>query len=1632
MERLCSRLAGESCTEELFYRVVCMKRHWVEDLVSWCSEIVICGKLEIVQTLLSGPGLSVLWPVVLLHTYNQFANREQIFDSLNFLITQCKLSMALQDVTVALEREITLVQWCKRNNPSLTLDNRHLLELAKRHSTLETLRQTCNLATLPWTDVRSLLDTQGGSVPDSTTSNWDVVTFDGFCILMIGFNIILSASEIENLSKKLLRSREWPPKCNELINLMNPIISARFTHIDPAVNEQSTQDMSKEDKGFSPTQKMYSEQVTKKLQTMKEMICKLFPLTYRIEVMENLFSLLFLRHEHFHSDSSSDSGGENEEADTVRKSLEVSPQDSNSTQPKTSNQDSLVTMGHLKNFEDLNVFFPLNEIPLIKSLVPCSVPISDINIMASSTCQKVADTKSDTRLASQPSASEMSYPSSENMSSLSSSFLSSAMFISMNPSTELRGGVQEEIPTRNSLRDQPNTLLDSKRRPRRVRRTRVRNSSGVSDSSVSSFNDGFVCNKYVVRDLLHCLKECLVNSSVAFYNCRSQQDYADQMTHVPSSVSLDTLQHRMNRLSQYASEASWRLQLLTDPHFIGEVGQVPEWGLLPETEQSPWIHLSESTASDSDDESPRDTMPCNKRAPRRRGQSDTDKSSSSSTRSISGGTTAAPKRKGSQSRSQRVSLPSTRHNIINLMLSSHTNLAIRCLTHGDYIKAKDAIKKFDEEDNPLVAEVKFTEASLSLRKRLQACIGIDEKLGEAKLTLGPSQCKTSTENSIFKSLRQVAAEGVQTTSLSSLVETFLSVTPLQTIPVTDTECRLSGSLLECADNSQAITALDLAFTFGTTFQHSASLLDVACRHCDRLQGDSKKSLGFVGFSRNMIHLLKEANMESDEPRGELPSNISVSRLLGCSYLPLSVKQLREHKQFWKELDDSLRQFQLALEQSEGAAHSPSRSTRMNEFHEAKPHVAFKRLLRVFANNVLYKDSDGPSYLYYLYIYLKSLSSLLVQFLPETDKQIPRTYFDILGESVVSIIGRLVFDHDVPPSQLEGVTSKLKLDLVQLVIQNCCPVIPDTPPPLPFQGAASNEWGRILLNKAGMEKNGEARHPELCVRTLLSDLLTLIKDNLESSSGVLTVECATRLANDSSVQALLASTSEIVAVDLTLLSPGVETLAFLANLTNLMWIHALLTLETSPREVEGSSSDNNFGLISKSAMCRLMSMQCVGYTVGALGFVSLFELLNTLLGPDLAISLPSLLRSVAQHGRSTHHEDLWDRFTVSSDPRFLFALTNGHKYSPKVQVLHANNMDEQLDRCMVEYVNHFIAVEVMESGTRLLIPPLIQSYHEFVLVNQEPESHTMMPDLLDREDSSSISRREKFSLLLEFLRDNSSGEQRSRLYDSVHSLTSSNMVVSLKSSYVFSITLEYTNGNGVEISAAEALLEDTEEDMWDKRVLQEPVVKFLEQHCWLLAVLVKKIHQDKSLHASPVQECSPSSSLDRRTWCLEQLCCAPWVKHLQPMFGGNATLAALHTTPPTHLLWAWFEQLASDNKWQCCADTLWALPEALLLQDTRLQMFNDTVMAELAATIPNSECPTPWWYCQHIGDICTQAKCILANMFRWPVEECIFALRVLMESECRKLPEALETQVHEHLHKMLVYKKVPNHAQICIY
>lgn len=53
--------------------------------------------------------------------------------------------------------------------------------------------------------------------------------------------------------------------------------------------------------------------VTQKLQTARELLCELYPLNYRVEILEDIFSLLFVRHEYFRTEGNnaqSDSGGE--------------------------------------------------------------------------------------------------------------------------------------------------------------------------------------------------------------------------------------------------------------------------------------------------------------------------------------------------------------------------------------------------------------------------------------------------------------------------------------------------------------------------------------------------------------------------------------------------------------------------------------------------------------------------------------------------------------------------------------------------------------------------------------------------------------------------------------------------------------------------------------------------------------------------------------------------------------------------------------------------------------------------------------------------------------------------------------------------------------------------------------------------------------------------------------------------------------------------------------------------------------------------------------------------------------------------------------------------------------------------
>ena len=145
--------------------------------------------------------------------------------------------------------------------------------------------------------------------------------------------------------------------------------------------------------------------------------------------------------------------------------------------------------------------------------------------------------------------------------------------------------------------------------------------------------------------------------------------------------------------------------------------------------------------------------------------------------------------------------------------------------------------------------------------------------------------------------------------------------------------------------------------------------------------------------------------------------------------------------------------------------------------------------------------------------------------------------------------------------------------------------------------------------------------------------------------------------------------------------------------------------------------------------------------------------------------------------------------------------------------------------------------------------------------------------------------------------------------------------------------------------------DASEDMWKYRVVQDPVLKFLERHCWLLSVLVQKVHQDDPLQASPVHGTLSHKMTGERTKCLEQLFRSKWVGALKGVFQNNLIIAALHSEPRMEELWCLLDCLVKKQDWQQCAEILWALPETKLLNDPKLQTFHDVVMYRQASKLP---------------------------------------------------------------------------------
>ena len=371
----------------------------------------------------------------------------------------------------------------------------------------------------------------------------DIAIYTGYCVLKSVMDAIMFCLENEDsrLMKPVIsysrrrigRLTSYSSNETDASGLSRHASSER---LDVDVNENKDEPVTED--GID-VQGLYRKHVTEKLNCAKSYLAKMQPLTFRVEIMENVFSLLFLTHEDIQETAMSEYNSDEVDDKSFRSSTGTGV---DSPSPRI--HDSL-------NFEIPKV--AIETTPDNISNMAYDVPFEDVQ-----------------KPKKKPSLDIVQVEQKLEKVKESISKGSEKVFC-------------KKLPV-----------------PRENHRSSIsENISSVSNCSTWSLDHfGFVLNEYLVRDILALLKDSLIDVSAArFQLYGSRQDsrervrasqevkdtgsndldpeIEDSLSYIlKSSISKDSLQKRITQLQKYTSEAQWRYQLIVSDHIPKQVGEV--------------------------------------------------------------------------------------------------------------------------------------------------------------------------------------------------------------------------------------------------------------------------------------------------------------------------------------------------------------------------------------------------------------------------------------------------------------------------------------------------------------------------------------------------------------------------------------------------------------------------------------------------------------------------------------------------------------------------------------------------------------------------------------------------------------------------------------------------------------------------------------------------------------------------------------------------------------------------------------------------------------------------------------------------------------------------------------------------
>ncbi|KAK6638772.1 hypothetical protein RUM43_007040 [Polyplax serrata] len=491
-----------------FSDMVIMERHFLLQIIdllnSHLDEFPLLSKSKNIPPF--------TWPLILLYNWDN----PKLSDSILLqLIEKCKEATkdkTITQITYILEWYISFCRWCEKHeiseNKEDKLSKQNLLKKAKEHSVLYLINNTTDLSVTDWSQIRALLQ-HGKSSDTEDKKSWDLVLFDGYCCMIMVFQAIISADEIYRMAQA--------QKVNlEDIHSLNGAFAS-----------------------------LYNDTVTQNLKKVKAMLQSLYPVAFRLEILENIFASIFT------------------------------------------------------TYEDMKKF---------NYFLNCSFNLDKY-------LEKV-------QAKNKFSFSEK--PSRRNLTSTAGNVPASQVY------------EEEEANKKLKLR-------------------------------------GFMCKKYIVRDLIYLVKECLEKLEEDS-GAQNQSVSVD----VPCSIKPSQMENRLDRLLESVSEATWRLQLVTDPEFISQIGTM-QFACGKNSNHhfdGEWIYLQQELDRCG-------FLKTRKKSNEKADEIGSHRSSSTGNENL---TSSELQMYSMQSRS--VNGPA----IMNQMLSCDSSLVVQCLSRGDVLNADHIIQ----------------------------------------------------------------------------------------------------------------------------------------------------------------------------------------------------------------------------------------------------------------------------------------------------------------------------------------------------------------------------------------------------------------------------------------------------------------------------------------------------------------------------------------------------------------------------------------------------------------------------------------------------------------------------------------------------------------------------------------------------------------------------------------------------------------------------------------------------------------------------------------------------------------------------------------------------------------------------